>query len=225
METSSPLDPIFQETDAKMQATIETTLLQFDSLRTNKAHSGMFQGLKVSLSSAPMELTHLGNFTTPDARTLIFKPHESYLRSDKKLLEKITKAILTSDTGVTPSVQGNAIWCPLPELTTERRQKLCKVAQAKAHEGHVSIRVIRQKAMEKFKALEKDKVINPSDQERNDFKTRIEASTKKFNDLIDQHLASKQAALMPPDLPAYDPAKKGKKKRSALEKLKKKHKL
>ena len=80
-----------------------------------------------------MRLKEVAAITTPDSRTIQIQPW------DKSMVVPIEKAIQTANIGINPSVDGGLIRLPLPELNSERRQELVKVAD---HIGQLALRKI-----------------------------------------------------------------------------------
>ena len=55
---------------------------------------------------------------------------------------------------------------PVPQLTTERRRELAKIAAKKTEDGKISIRNVRRDAVEKLRAMEKNGDISEDDLRR-----------------------------------------------------------
>ena len=78
----------------------------------------------------------------------------SFSRGTPSTVHPIEKAILKSNLGVTPAVQGKVIRLVLPELSQERRHEMVKIVHKMAEDGRVAIRHVRRDAIE---AVEKGK--------------------------------------------------------------------
>ena len=102
----------------------------------------------------------------------------------------IEKAIRESDLGVNPSNDGKLIRCVFPELTEERRKEYIKVAKTKAEDGRVAVRNIRRNAKQTLEKLEKDGEVGKDDV--TGAEKRLDATTKKHTDQIDEMLKHKE---------------------------------
>ena len=88
----------------------------------------------------------------------------------------------------------NGIRCVFPELTEERRKEYIKVAKTKAEEGRVSVRNIRRNAKQALEKLEKDGEVGKDDV--TGAEKKLDATTKKHTDAIDEMLKAKEAELL-----------------------------
>ena len=78
------------------------------------------------------------------------------------------KAIQTANIGINPSVDGNLVRLPLPDLSGDRRRELAKVAHRLAEEGRVSVRHARHDGLEALKKLQKNGEISEDDLKRHE---------------------------------------------------------
>ena len=77
-------------------------------------------------------------------------------RFDKGCIGDIEKALFNSDVGMTPNSDGKVIRLNVPQVTTERRKELSKLAKTLGEEGKVAIRNVRKGAIDKVKKLKKE---------------------------------------------------------------------
>jgi ribosome recycling factor len=68
----------------------------------------------------------------------------------------VEKAIRNSNLGLNPSVDGQLLRIPIPELNEERRREMVKIAAKYAEHARVAVRNVRRDGMEQLKKLEKD---------------------------------------------------------------------
>jgi ribosome recycling factor len=106
----------------------------------------------------------------------------------------IEKSIRDSDLGVNPTDDGKTIRVVLPELTEERRKDYIKMAKTKAEDGKIAVRNIRRNAKQALERLEKDGHVGKDDVTVAE--KRLDASTKKHTDEIDEMLKHKEAELL-----------------------------
>jgi ribosome recycling factor len=95
------------------------------------------------------------------------------------MLEKIDKAIRSSDLDLNPSNDGKILRIPIPPLTEERRKTLVKQVGKFAEECRTAIRQVRRDANDRMKKLLKDKEISEDDERR---------ALKEIQDLTDAHI-------------------------------------
>lgn len=170
--------------ESKMKKTIEATQQSFNSLRTGRANSAILDRITVEYYGMETPLKSLANISTPDATTILVQPY------DKGSLQQIEKAISMSDVGLTPNNDGEVVRLNIPQLTSERRQELVKLAGKYAEEGRVSIRNIRRDAMEEVRKKEKNNDL--SEDESHDIQDKIQKLTDQYVSKVDELLKAKE---------------------------------
>jgi len=169
-----------------MQKSVDHVLHEFSTLHTGKANTSMVENITVDVYGSNMKLRDVAAITTPDARTIQIQPW------DKASTAPIEKALLEAKIGINPIVTGEIIRLPIPELSGERREELCKMAQGFAEQGRIGIRASRKEAMDSLKEAQKEGL--PED----DFKRAEKDVQKKTDDnvtKINQALSSKEDDL------------------------------
>ena len=182
METNQ----IFVKMDSDMQKSVDHVLHEFSTLHTGKANTSMVENINVDVYGSAMKLRDVAAITTPDARTIQIQPW------DKASTAPIEKALLEAKIGINPIVTGEIIRLPIPELSGERREELCKMAQGFAEQGRIGIRASRKEAMDSLKDAQKEGL--PED----DFKRAEKDVQKKTDDnvtRINDALSSKEDDL------------------------------
>jgi ribosome recycling factor len=139
------LDDILLEAEEKMTKTDEVVQHEFSGIRTGKASPVLVENIPVEVYGSQMRIRELAGITTPEPRVLAIQPW------DASTIHAIEKAILKSNLGVTPAVQGKLIRLVMPELSQERRQEMVKVVHKLAEDGRVAIRHVRRDAIEAVK--------------------------------------------------------------------------
>ena len=179
-------DEIFDRMNNDMKKSVDHVIHEFNSLHTGKANPSMVESVSVGVYGSSMKMRGVAAITTPDARTIQIQPW------DKSTVAPIEKALIEAKLGITPIVTGELIRMPIPELSGERREELCKMAQGYAEQGRIGIRASRKDAMDALKLAQKDGL--PED----DFK-RSEKEVQKTTDdsvnEINKALSSKEADL------------------------------
>lgn len=182
------IEDIKQEATAHMQKSLEALAVNFNKIRTGRAHPSILDGIKIDYYGSDTPLSQVANISVLDARTLSISPWE------KQLTPQIEKAILKSDLGLNPSTTGDLIRLPMPMLTEETRKNYTKQAKAEAESAKVSVRNARRDAISHLKDLVKDKEISEDDERRG--QDEIQKITDKFVASIDSALADKEKDLL-----------------------------
>lgn len=185
---SDSVDESLLEAEEKMDKAVEVAKEDFSAIRTGRASAAMFNKVLVDYYGAPTPLQQLASFQTPEARTVLIQPF------DKSSMNAIEKSLRESNLGVNPSNDGNIIRVILPSLTEERRRDYIKLARTKGEEAKVSIRNVRRRAKEEIDKLVKDGDIGEDEGSRGE--KELEATTKKYVDVVDDLLKGKEAELL-----------------------------
>ncbi|WP_086932977.1 ribosome recycling factor [Agarilytica rhodophyticola] len=182
------INDIKADAEERMAKSVDVLGVNFNKIRTGRAHPTLLDGIMVSYYGSPTPLAQVANVSILDARTLSISPWE------KNLVPDIEKAIMKSDLGLNPSTTGDLIRIPMPPLTEETRKGYIKQAKSEAEAGRVSIRNIRRDAIATLKDLLKEKEISEDDERR--AQDDIQKITDKYIANVDKALAGKEADLM-----------------------------
>ncbi|MCT7980190.1 MULTISPECIES: ribosome recycling factor [Laspinema] len=172
------------EVEDLMKKAVEATQRSFNTIRTGRANTSLLDKIMVEYYGSPTPLKSLASINTPDASTISIQPF------DRNSLAIIEKAILTSDLGLTPNNDGAIIRLNIPQLTSDRRQELVKVAGKYAEEGKVAIRNARRDGIDSVRKQEKNSDI--SQDESRALQDDIQKLTDKYVAKIDEVLAAKE---------------------------------
>ena len=106
--------------EEKMVKSYEVLLDEYASIRAGRANPHVLDKLRVDYYGTPTPLQQVANVSVPEPRMILIQPWE------RKLIKDIEKAILTSDLGINPNNDGNAIRLVFPELTEKRTGEGCQ---------------------------------------------------------------------------------------------------
>ncbi len=176
-----------KDIEASMRKAIEATKREFGELRSGRANPKMVEGIRVNYYGTPTLLKDISTISVPEARLLVINPW------DPNAIKEIEKAILQSDLGITPIVDGKIIRLVVPPLSEERRLELIKLVKKIAEEGKISIRTIRRDAKEEIRRMEKDKKISEDDRYRGE--EELQKLTDRYIKEIDHILEEKEKEL------------------------------
>ena len=128
------------DTEDRMDKTVSAFDQELSRIRTGRASTALVDTMRVSYFGAQTPINQLANVSVPDSSTILIQAW------DPGAVEEIQKAIVQSELGINPSVDGNTIRLNIPPLTEQRRKELVKHTGKVAEEHRVSIRHIRKDA-------------------------------------------------------------------------------
>lgn len=182
------LEDIKKDAKQRMAKSVEVLGINFNKIRTGRAHPSILDGISVSYYGNDTPLNQVANVSVLDARTLSISPWE------RNIVPEIEKAIMKSDLGLNPVTTGELIRVPMPALTEETRKNYIKQARHEAENARISVRNVRRDALATVKDLLKEKEISEDDDRR--AQDEIQKITDKYIADIDAALAVKEKDLM-----------------------------
>ena len=182
------LDDILLEAEEKMEKTVQVVHQEFSGVRTGKASPALVENIMVEVYGTHSRIRELAGITTPESRMILIQPW------DASTTGPIEKAIQKANIGINPTVQGKLIRIVLPDLSTERRQEMVKIARKMSEDGRVAIRHVRRDAMEGIKKESKNGGVSEEDVENAN--TEVQKLTDAYIGKIDSHLAAKEKEIL-----------------------------
>jgi ribosome recycling factor len=174
--------------EPKMSRAIDIMVRDFQTVRTGRASTALVDRLTVEYYGAPTPLNQLASISVPEAHAIVIQPW------DRGALGAIEKAILKSDLGLTPNVDGTVVRLNIPTLTEERRRDLVKTVHRRMEEARVEIRNLRRDAVDELKREEHDGTISADDARRDH--ERLQKVTDRWIDEIDRHGRAKEEEVL-----------------------------
>ena len=179
---------VLRELESKRLPVAEGLRKELATIRTGRASPELVEHVRVDYAGVPTPLRQMAGISTPASNMLVIQPW------DPGTLGLIEKAILKSDLGLTPSNDGKIIRLTLPPLSEERRQELVKLVKKRVEERRIAIRILRRDAIEKLKAMEKNKEISQDESRRN--QEQVQKVTDSFIAITDKIGLEKETELM-----------------------------
>ncbi|MGU9951527.1 MAG: ribosome recycling factor [Gammaproteobacteria bacterium WSBS_2016_MAG_OTU1] len=176
------------QTQQRMQKTLEALRNDLGKMRTGRAHVGLLDGITVSCYGAEMPLSQTATVTAVDAKTLMVSPWDA---SNSTAIEK---AIRDSDLGLNPATVSGGIRVALPALSEERRRDLVKVIGRDAENARVALRNIRRNVVSEIK--EEVKSGSLSEDEGRRLEQRVQKITDSSVEEADALIEAKKQELM-----------------------------
>ncbi|MBL6674773.1 MAG: ribosome recycling factor [Alphaproteobacteria bacterium] len=172
----------------KMASSIEYFEKELQTIRTSRANPTMLENIFIDAYGSKTPINQLGNISSPDSSMLTIQIW------DASLIKRIENAILESNLGINPQVDGTLIRLPIPKLSEERRNDLTKIASQYAENYKVSIRNIRRDFIEIKKGEKKESQL--SEDELKKFLSEAQNYTDKYITNIDKILEQKKSDIM-----------------------------
>lgn len=133
------MDTAIFKQKAKQQ--VDWLAKEYTGIRTGQAAPALLDGVKVEQYGTFMPLNQIGSIGIEDARTLRISPW------DAGSVGAIERAMADSNLGVSVATDSAGLRVIFPELTSERRTQLLKLAKNKLEDARIALRGVRDEAM------------------------------------------------------------------------------
>ena len=165
----------------KMDKSLSNLEEEFAGIRAGRANPHILDKILVDYYGTPTPIQHMANVSVPEARQLLISPW------DISNVKNISKAILTSDLGLTPTDDGRVIRLNFPMLTEERRRELVKQTRKLVEDTKIICRNSRRDAIEDLKKLKKDSKITEDAEAsyEKDIQKKLDDISAKIDKLMD----------------------------------------
>ncbi len=147
-------------TEHKMARAVEVLERDLQGVRTGRASTSIVERLLVDYYGTPTALVQLAGINVPESHQIVIQPW------DRSVLGAIEKAIMKSDIGLVPNVDGSVVRLNIPPLTEERRRDLVKQVHKRMEESRVEIRNLRREAADHLKKEEHEGTIGADEGRR-----------------------------------------------------------
>jgi ribosome recycling factor len=135
-----------------------------------------------------MKLMEVGTISSPQPTLLTINVW------DVSVVKDVEKAILESNIGLTPSVDGSTVRLAIPPLTEERRTEFVKLAHQKGEHTRVEIRQIRGDVRDDWKKEEDSGEIGEDELRRRE--KILQDLVDKSISTVDEYVKAKEDDLM-----------------------------
>ncbi|MFQ5860015.1 MAG: ribosome recycling factor [Dehalococcoidia bacterium] len=179
---------VLMEAEEKMQKAVEALKRELAGFRTGRARPSLVEHLRIDYYGVPTPLNQLASVSAPEAQLLVIQPW------DRQALPMIEKGLLKSDLGLNPASDGTVIRLPVPPLSEERRREMVRLLRKRVEDHKVTIRNIRRDALDRFREMERSKVI--SQDESRYAQEQLQRLTDATVALTDGAAAVKEAEIL-----------------------------
>lgn len=138
----------FSKIKGHIKETEEWLSRELSGIRTGRATPTLLDGVKAEAYGSRMSLRELAAISVEDARTLRVIPW------DMSVLKAIEKGIIDANLGIGVSTDDQGLRVAFPELTSERRTQLTKIAKEKTEQAKITLRSHRTDALHELETAE-----------------------------------------------------------------------
>ncbi len=149
-------------------------------VRTGRASVSVLDLVKIDAYGSQMSIKELATISIEDPKTIRISPFDHSITKD------IEKALISSNLGLSVNVDDKGLRLIFPELTSERRAGLLKLAKQKLEDAKASVRVEREKFIKDVEKKQKEGTISEDQKFRykNDIQKLVDESTKILDDIF-----------------------------------------
>lgn len=168
--------------EKKLEASLGWLSGEYNGIRSGQATPALLDNIKVDNYGVMSPINQVGSVGIEDARTLRISPW------DASTIGAIETAVRDADLGVSVATDSAGLRVVFPELTTERRQQILKLAKTKLEEARVRIRSARDEAIKVIDAKQKAGEISEDDRfsAKEKIQTKIDEANKKLDTMYSQ---------------------------------------
>lgn len=177
----------FKQFDTKVVAAKEWLAKEYRGLRTGRAAPAILDSVMVSAYGSMMPLKQVATVGVEDARTLRVQPFDS------SVLKDIERAITAASLGVGTTTDGATVRVTFPELTSERREQLTKLAKGKLEEARTAARLAREEAWKDIQ--EKVRKSELTEDDKFSLKEELQKRIDKANEDLEGAFESKEKEM------------------------------
>src|SRR3954454_22600143 len=174
--------------ERKMARAVEAMERDLAGLRTGRASTSLVERLQVEYYGTQTPLNQLAGISVPESHQIVIQPW------DRGVLGAIEKAILKSDIGLVPNVDGTVVRLNIPTLTEERRRDLVRLVHKRMEEARVEIRNIRRDATHDLQKEERDGSVGADESHRQ--LDALQKTTDRFIAEVDRIGGAKEQEVL-----------------------------
>ena len=160
---------------------------EFSTIRTSAANPAILDSVKVESYGSFMPIAQVSNIAVEGPKSLFVTAYDS------SIIKNIEKAIESADLGVSLGVSEKGVRVSFPDLTSERREMLIKLAKQKLEDARIKVRQERDEIWNFIQENQKNGVI--TEDHKFDLKEKMEDAVKKLNTSLEEFFKSKEEEI------------------------------
>lgn len=177
----------FKEYKNKIEEIKNWTQKEFGGIRTGAASIAILDNVSIQAYGSFMPINQLANLGVQDSKTILVTPF------DKSISKDIERGLADANLGLSIAGTSDGVRLSFPDLTSERRVMLLKLAKEKLEDGKISIRKERDDIWKEIQQKEKDGEIG--EDEKFSAKEQMEEITKNGSEQLDKIYTNKEEEI------------------------------
>ena len=174
--------------EKQMKKVLDHLQSEFGSIRAGRANPSVLDKIPVDYYGTPTPINQVAAVSVSEGRNLLITPW------DPTMIRPISKAILASELGITPTDDGKTIRLVFPQPTEDRRRELAKTVKKYGEEAKVAVRNARRDLMDTYKTMKKNSEITEDDMKSAEKKAQT--LTDRYIEEVDKLVAEKEKEIM-----------------------------
>ncbi len=172
----------FKPFEHRLAEIVERAGKELAQVRTGRAAPAVLDSVRFESYGTLVGLNQAGTISIEDARTIRISPF------DMSQSKEIEKAITVANLGLSVGSDEKGVRVSFPELTSERRASLLKLAKDKIEECRTNVRSARDDVWSDIQKQEKDKKMSEDDKFRakEDMQKRVDGANQKLDDALER---------------------------------------
>jgi ribosome recycling factor len=168
--------------------TIEWLKREFSGIRTGRAAPAILDNVSVSAYGSKVPINQVATISVEGPKSLRIIPW------DKNVSKDIDSAIRESNLGVSVSIDDQGLRVSFPELTSERRTMLTKLAKEKYEESRITLRGERERVLADIDKKEKAGEMSEDDKFRH--RAELQKKVDETNNTLEALFEKKEKEIL-----------------------------
>ena len=160
---------------------------EYQGIRTGQATPAILDNIRVESYGQSMPINQVAGITSGGPRSLRIAPW------DNSVVKAIEKAIQVANLGVSVMSDDKGVRVNFPELTSETRGMLLKLAKAKLEDARISLRSARTDVISDLDKKQKEGIIGEDDHKRH--KTELQKFIDDSNLKLEEVFGKKEKEI------------------------------
>jgi ribosome recycling factor len=177
----------FTKLKGKIKETEDWIKKEYLGIRTGMASPQLLDSVVVESYGQRMPLNQIGSVSIVDAKSLIVTPW------DASQVKAVEKAITVADLGVSLKTDEKGVRVFFPDLTSERREMLMKIAKEKLEQAKITLRGVRDETVKEIENKEKEGGMGEDDKFR--FKGEMQKLVDGGNKTLEEVFIKKEKEI------------------------------